>query len=103
MVDSQQIEILLVASDDDGAQWLRTGFEKTGLINVAQVVPDGPGALNWLRSLSPLSTETFPSLILLDLCGEGDADLSTDLEVLAELKSDEAYRSIPVVVVTNST
>ena len=106
MVDSQQIEILLVASDDAGTDWLRTGFEKTGLINVAQVVPDGPSALNWLRGLSPLSAVSSPSpspsLILLDLCREGDADLPTDLEVLAELKSDEAIRSIPVVVVTNN-
>ncbi len=103
MVDSQQIQILLVASNDHGAHWLRSGFEKTGLINVAQVVPDGPSALEWLRGLSPLATAPSPSLILLDLCREGDADLSTDLEVLAELKSDEAIRSIPVVVVTNST
>ena len=102
MGDSQQIEILLVANGDSGAQWLRSGFEKTGLMNVAQVVPDGPSALACLRGESPFQNAASPSLVLLDLCREGGEDLSTDLEVLAELKGDETIRSIPVVVVTNN-
>lgn len=102
VVDSQQIEILLVENGEGDAQWLRTGFEKTGLINVAQVVDDGASALAFLRGLPPFEVAASPSLILLDLCREGDSDLSTDLEVLSELKTAEDTRSIPVVVVTNN-
>lgn len=102
MADSQRIEILLVANDDSGAQWLLDGFEKTGLLSVAHVVPDGNAALACLRGQPPFEAATSPSLILLDLCQQGGSDLSTDLEILSELKGDQNIRSIPVVVVTSN-
>lgn len=104
MVGSQQVQILIVENDDRESQWLRDSFEETGLIHVALMVPDGESALVALRGTDQ-TVPVEPSLILLDLCRDAsctEADLTGDLEILSELKSDETLRSIPVVIVTTS-
>ena len=102
MVGSQQVEILLVESDDQETQWLRGAFEETGLIHVVQVVPHVQAALLALRGPARVT----PSLIILDLQSGARSDevgLARSLEALGELKSDAALRSIPVVIVTSSS
>ncbi|MDA1165106.1 MAG: response regulator, partial [Planctomycetota bacterium] len=101
MVGSQQVEILLVENDDQESRWLRDAFEKTGLIHVVQVVPDGPAALQALRGTNRIS----PSLIMLDspsVNGGEELGLTASLELLGELKGDSLLRPIPVVVVTGN-
>ena len=105
MVGSKQIQILLVESDEAESQWLSSAFEETGLMSVVEVASDGAAALACLRGESPYSTPAEPSLILIDVHGTAGLQpaLARDLELLAELKSDATLRSIPVVVVTDST
>jgi two-component system, chemotaxis family, response regulator Rcp1 len=63
-----------------------------------QVVSDGVEALQYLRRRPPYEGTRLPSLILLDL----NLPRISGLELLAEVKSDEALRHIPVVVLTGS-
>lgn len=98
-------QILLVEGESRDGQWLRSAFEETGLLDIAQVVSTADEALASLRGLAPFQEAIRPSLVLLDLCVPETPDrpnLSTELEVLAEMKSDDKLRAIPVVIVTNS-
>ncbi len=102
MVGSQQVEILLVESDDQQNQWLRDAFEETGLIHVVQVAPHVQAALQALRGPDRVT----PSLIILDIQAGTSCDetgLARSLEALGELKGDSELRSIPVVIVTSSS
>lgn len=106
MVESRQVEILLV--DDSGDDWesLRASFDRTGLSNVLHVVTNGAVALSGLRrENTERSRPLIPSLILLDLNSQsaGHPAVTAELELLAELKSDPQLRSIPVIVVTESS
>lgn len=98
-------QILLVEGESREGQWLRDAFEATGLLEIAQVVDTTKEALASLRSEAPFETSIQPSLVLLDLCLPETPErpsLSTELELLAEMKSDDDLRVIPVVIVTNS-
>lgn len=102
MVGSQPVEILLVESGDQGAQWLYGAFEATGLVHVVRAVPDIQAAMHALRGRDPIT----PSLIILDLQRPGvpeESSLASSLEALGELKGDPRLRSIPVVITTSST
>jgi CheY-like chemotaxis protein len=101
VVESQQVEILLVESDDQEIPWLRDAFEETGLIHVVQVVPHVESVFSALRGPDRVS----PSLIILNSQTDSDQDdehLARSLAALGELKSDADLRSIPVVIVTDS-
>ncbi len=101
MVESQQVEILVIESDDQETPWLGDAFEETGLIHVVQVVPHVESALAALRGPDRVS----PSLIILNSQADSHQDeerLTCSLAALGELKSDTDLRSIPVVIVTDS-
>lgn len=102
---NRRVEILLVESDVQECQWLRTAFEQTGLMNVAHAVSSSREALDCLRLSSGSTKRPTPSLILLgqQRCPADDRSLSEGLELLGELKSDPDLRSIPVVVVTETS
>jgi len=100
-----QPQILLVEGESRDGQWLRNAFDETGLLSIAQVVQTSAEALKSLRGEAPFEKAIQPSLVLLDLCLSETLErpnLSTELELLAEMKSDDELRVIPVVIVTNS-
>jgi len=101
---NRRVEILLVESNEQECQWLRTAFEQTGLMNVAHAVSTSREALNCLRTSSGSSKPLAPSLILLGQqgCPADARSLPDRLELLSELKTDPELRSIPVVVVTDN-
>jgi CheY-like chemotaxis protein len=91
--DAEPITVLLVEDDPGDVVLIQEAFEYNKVRNSLRVVGDGVAALEFLRS-----TETRPDLILLDL----NLPRMDGREVLAEVKSDPALRSIPVVVLTTS-
>ena len=98
-------QILLVEGDSRDGQWLRKEFDVSGLLSIAQVVETTAEALAFLRGEAPFGKAIQASLVLLDLCLPETPErpnLSTELELLAEMKSDDDLRVIPVVIVTNS-
>lgn len=99
MTDSQhEVHILLVEDDPGDVLMTQEAFEHHRIRNPLHVVTDGAAALRFLRREGEHTGATRPGLILLDL----NLPLMNGREVLAEIKTDEALRSIPVVVLTTS-
>jgi len=92
------VDVLLVEDDPGDVLMTREAFEHHKIRNKLHVVADGVEALQFLRREGPHSAAPRPGLVLLDL----NLPRKDGREVLAEIKSDEALRSIPVVVLTTS-
>ncbi|MBI1311194.1 response regulator [bacterium] len=106
MVESRQVEILLVDDSGHDCESLRASFDQTGLSNVVHVACSGDEALDCLRGDGiDGGGRIEPSLILLDMNSQADGQpaVTAELELLSELKSDPDLRSIPVIVVTASS
>ena len=92
------VDVLLVEDDPGDVLMTREAFEHHKLRNKLHVVADGVEALQFLRREGEYAEAPRPGLILLDL----NLPRKDGREVLAEIKSDETMRSIPVVVLTTS-
>jgi two-component system, chemotaxis family, response regulator Rcp1 len=93
------IDILLV--DDSPADVLltREALSEAKLLNTIHVAEDGVEAMEFLHKTGKYIAAPRPELILLDL----NLPRKNGREVLAEIKSDENLKSIPVVVLTTSS
>jgi CheY-like chemotaxis protein len=98
-MNGRPIEILLV---EDNPADVRLTFEalREGKVrNTLTVARDGVEAIEMLKRRGPFADAARPDLILLDL----NLPRKDGREVLAEIKSDEELRQIPVVVLTTSS
>jgi CheY-like chemotaxis protein len=93
------IEVLLVEDDPGDVLLIREAFEDNKLANRLHVVSDGVEALKFMRREGEHEEAPRPDLVLLDL----NLPRKDGREVLAEVKGDDALRSIPVVVLTTSS
>jgi len=94
--------ILLVEDNPEDLALALFAFRKSPLPCGIETARDGEEALNFIFSRGPFSGEppkARPRFILLDL----KLPKITGLEVLRELKSDTAQKSIPVIVMTSSS
>jgi CheY-like chemotaxis protein len=96
--------VVLVVEDDPGDQLLiGEAFEvfrdPDGAGRDLVMLEDGEQALDYLRRRDPYAGAVRPDWILLDL----NLPKYDGRQVLAEIKSDQALRTIPVVVFTTST
>ena len=87
------IEVLLVEDDPGDVVLIQEAFEHNKVRNRLHVVGDGVEAMRFLREGGER-----PDLVLLDL----NLPRKDGREVLEEIKTDPALRSIPVVVLTTS-
>src|SRR6187397_724036 len=87
---------ILIAEDDaDDRYLMKTALEETGIIEDVQYVENGVEVINYLESLSNENGEiNYPKFILLDL----NMPKMDGREVLKMMKSNEAYRKIPIIV-----
>jgi two-component system response regulator len=92
------IEVLLVEDDPGDVLMTREAFADYKVKNNLHVVSDGVEALSFLRGEGEFADSPRPDLILLDL----NLPLKDGRQVLAEVKSDDKLRRIPVVVLTTS-
>ena len=92
------VDVLLVEDDPGDVLMTREAFEHHKLRNKLHVVADGVEALQFLRREGEHADAPRPGLVLLDL----NLPRKDGREVLAEIKSDESLRTIPVVVLTTS-
>jgi two-component system, chemotaxis family, response regulator Rcp1 len=95
----RSVEILLVEDNPDDVDLTIEAFRESHSPSRLHVVEDGVEALAFLRHQGAHADAPRPDLILLDL----NLPRKTGYEVLAEVKTDPALRSIPVVVLTTST
>ena len=94
----RSIEILLVEDSPTDALLTREALEQSKILNQLYHVENGVEALAFLRGTDQYAGMPRPDLILLDL----NLPKKSGIEVLQEIKEDEALRIIPVVVLTTS-
>ncbi len=92
------VHVLLVEDSQADADLTRETLQQSRLQLELAVAPDGATALERLHRRGAHVTTSRPDLVLLDLNLPG----ISGREVLAEMKSSEALRAIPVVVLTSS-
>jgi len=97
-MNSRTIEILLVEDNPGDARLTLEAFKEGRVLNHLVVMKDGVEALAYLRRRAPYAAAKTPDLILLDL----NLPRKSGREVLAEIKTDEQLKVIPVVVLTTS-
>jgi len=93
------IEILLVEDNTGDADLARDALENGKLNNRLHVVNDGEKAMAFLKNKPPYTDVPRPDLILLDL----NLPRKDGREVLADIKSDNDLKRIPVVILTTSS
>jgi CheY-like chemotaxis protein len=93
-------DILLVEDSPSDAALTREAMRPIEHADVRlHVVSDGVEALDFLHHRPPYTDAPRPDLILLDL----NMPRKDGREVLADVKTDEALGSIPVIVLTSSS
>jgi CheY-like chemotaxis protein len=92
------IEVLLVEDDPGDVLMTQEALADHKVRNRLSVVSDGEEALAYLRREGQFADAVRPDLVLLDL----NLPRRDGREVLAEIKSDQKLRHIPVVVLTTS-
>lgn len=92
------IRVLLVEDNPADADLTREQLEASRLHLSLSVAVDGVEAMDFLHGKGKFAGEARPDLVLLDL----NIPRKDGREVLAEIKTDPALKSIPVVVLTSS-
>jgi two-component system response regulator len=92
------INILLVEDNPGDVLLAQIAFEKSRFDVNVQVATDGEEALEFLFKKGRFASTNTPDLILLDL----NLPAKSGSEVLADLKSDERLKVIPVIILTTS-
>jgi CheY-like chemotaxis protein len=96
------VTILLADDDAEDRELARDALQDSKLANEMRFVVDGQDLLDYLRRAGryadPSVDAPRPGIILLDL----NMPKKDGREALAEIKTDESLRRIPVVVLTTS-
>jgi two-component system response regulator len=92
------IEILIVEDNKGDALLIKEVFHENKIFNSLHFVNDGIEAMDFLYDRGKYKGRTLPDLIILDL----NLPRKDGREVLAEIKSDDRLKHIPVVIMTIS-
>jgi two-component system response regulator len=92
------IEVLLVEDNPGDAELTRIALQDSKISINLNVVEDGVEAMAFLRKQNNYAKKPHPDIVLLDL----NLPRKDGREVLAEIKSDNKLKRIPVVVLTTS-
>jgi CheY-like chemotaxis protein len=99
---TEPVTILMCDDDEDDRELTRDALQNARLANQMRFAVDGQDLMDYLRRqgayAEPSVEAPRPGIILLDL----NMPKKDGREALAEIKQDEALRSIPVVVLTTS-
>lgn len=93
------IEILLVEDSPGDVLIAREALSEAKLLNDIHVAEDGVEAMDFLHKRGKFAAAPTPDLILLDL----NLPRKSGREVLAEIKTDENLKFIPVIILTTSS
>jgi CheY-like chemotaxis protein len=94
----RSIEILIVEDNPGDIRLINEVLNENKIFSSVITVNDGVDAIDYLNARGKFKTATKPDLIILDL----NLPRKDGREVLAEIKSDDRFKYIPVVVMTIS-
>ena len=94
----ERVEVLLVEDNPGDVRLAREALKSTRLWSNLNVVRDGMEAMSYLRREGPFSRTVRPDLILLDL----NLPRKSGREVLAEVKGDDDFKLIPILILSGS-
>jgi CheY-like chemotaxis protein len=98
---AQKISILIADDDADDRELIRAAFDESSTQHHINFVENGEELLHYLNRKGHYADETlhpFPQIILLDL----NMPRKDGREALRELKADNVFKSIPVIILTTS-
>ncbi|HLB76276.1 MAG TPA: response regulator [Candidatus Dormibacteraeota bacterium] len=95
---AKSVNVLLVEDNPADVELTRLSLEETRLAHKLHVTQDGDQAMAFLKRRAPYAAAPRPDLTLLDL----NLPRRDGRAVLAEIKSDERLKDIPVVILTTS-
>jgi len=101
MIEGKPVVVLLVEDNPDHAELVVRSLKAHRLLNEIVHLSDGEAAMDYLRQRGAYADpqkNPRPDVVLLDL----RLPRMDGLEVLEEIKTDPALRSIPVVILTTS-
>jgi two-component system response regulator len=97
----EQVEVLLAEDSESDAEMALRAFRKHNFANRVHWVKDGEEALEFVRGTGRYADRNSnlpPKLLLLDL----KMPKVNGIDVLRQLKEDERFKGIPVVIMTSS-
>lgn len=97
-VEVTPIDILLVEDNPGDARLAQEALKDSKIRNTIHWVKDGVAAMEYLRREGRFADRRTPDLVLLDL----NLPRMDGREVLAAIKSNDAIKRIPVVILTMS-
>jgi len=95
---AKPIEILLVEDSPSDATLTIEALEAGKVVNKLTLVEDGVEAMDFLKRRGKYVDAIRPDLIMLDL----NLPRKDGRDVLREIKSDDALKMIPIIVLTTS-
>lgn len=98
MSKNKPITILMAEDNATDIMLTKEALAHAKVLNSLHVVNDGMEALDFLHRRGTYAKAPLPDLILLDL----NMPRKNGQEVLAEIKADDKFKHIPVVVLTTS-
>jgi CheY-like chemotaxis protein len=98
VMHGRPVEILLVEDNPADIRLTREAIKEFKIHNTLHVITNGVEALAFLRREGGYADAARPDLVLLDL----NLPKKNGLDVLKEIKTDEALQHIPVVILTAS-
>jgi CheY-like chemotaxis protein len=100
MTNKQFNTSILIADDDaDDRMLIEQAFRECNLKSELYFVEDGEELMDFLHQRDAYASAMRPSLIILDL----NMPRKNGIQALREIKANEQFRQIPVVVLTTST
>jgi CheY-like chemotaxis protein len=91
------INILLIEDNEGDIFLTKEAFEESKLVNKITVIKDGKEAITFFEELD--EPAKFPDLVLLDV----NLPKVSGQEVLMYIKTNDKYKSIPVIMLTTSS
>jgi CheY-like chemotaxis protein len=95
---NHETKILLIDDNPGDVRFTQEALRESKFTDQIDVISNGVEALAFLRREGQYKDAAHPDLILLDL----NLPRKGGLEVLAEIKADNALKLIPVVILTSS-
>lgn len=94
-MNTERYNLLLADDDDDDCLFFKEALDETSINAALSIVHDGVQLMDYLKTNS---SNNFPDVLFLDL----NMPRKNGIECLAEIKTDEKLKNLPVIIFSTS-